>query len=54
VATGVLGSLLALATLDHVLGLTSDVAPLRWFAAETSLLTPMAWTRAAECGAHTP
>lgn len=52
VATGVLGSLLALATLERILGLASDGPPLRWFADETSVLVPATWARAAACGAH--
>ena len=50
VAAGVLGSLLALAALEHAFGGSCALAPLRWFAAETSLLTPLAVTRFADCG----
>ena len=52
VATGVLGSLLGLAAIEHILGLGDKDAPLQRFAAETSLLTPVAWSRAANCRAH--
>ncbi|MBX3025517.1 hypothetical protein KF840_11490 [bacterium] len=54
VATGVLGSLLALAGLECALGLEPPASPLLWFAAETSMLTPRSYPRRSDCAACGP
>jgi ThiF family len=49
IATGVLGSLLALAALERALGRRSAAAPLSWFDAATSLLSAVPINRYADC-----
>ncbi len=49
IASGVLGSLLALAALERALGHRSAVAPLSWFDAATSLLSAVPIDRDADC-----
>lgn len=48
-AAGVLGSLLALAVIERVLGLASSAPTLRWFTCATSLLTPLSYARRGDC-----
>lgn len=54
VATGVLGSLLALAALECALALERSTPPLRCFAAATSMVTPRSYPRHADCAACHP
>ena len=54
IATGVLGSLLALAALERVLGRRSEAAPLSWFDAATSMLGVVPIDRSADCAVCAP